>query len=271
LDLGLYFGLHKVEEFNSTFDRLFSVADVVVAEYAVTEYAGETEDVYNKLSTGKVTPEYAMIHISNASYSRGELSPIGQAFDKAIFEKIANCCKRIYVERSPLTLAEFRGFDSAWRPPDKNVRDEGYVADYLRAYAIYLRSLATRLKVRDMQHALQIAGLSRKHPESCILVLRGATHRFTLETFLREQDLRFTSHLCDARVRCMLASELIQKLALGLRVGTRELLMSAVQSFDLERSCDGLTMDNVAMTYKVVTTMSDSELESRLQLHSSAI
>jgi hypothetical protein len=65
----------------------------------------------------------------------------------------------------------------------------------------------------------------------------------------------------------MLNSELLQKLALGLQVSRRELLMCAVQVFGIHGLVDGPTMDNAAMTYKAVSDMANVELEARLITH----
>lgn len=268
LDLNLYFTLHTLEDFTPTLDRLFSMSDIVAVEEAVSELAQYRETNYNRLSTGQITVEYAMEAMPSESYSEYGFQPVDPAFDRRFFGMIANCRKQICVERSPFkTRAEFVRFDSSWRPPTKTPLDRGFVTEYLLSYGNYLRNWTARLVVRDRQCALQLSELSRRNPESHILVLRGVTHQRTLERFLTEQGLRFTSYLCDARAHCMLNSELLQKLALGLQVSRRELLMCAVQVFEIHGLVDGPTMDNAAMTYKAVSDMANVELEARLITH----
>lgn len=267
MNLNLYFTLHRVEEFTPTLDRLFSMSDIVAVEQGDSELVECVETIYNRLSAGQITVECVMEAGPSETYSADGFQPVDPAFDRKFYEMIANCHKQICVERCPLTRAEFQRFDSSWSPPNWNRLGRGFVTDYLLSYKNHLRNLAGRLVVRDRPYALQLAELSRRNPESHILVLRGATHQRTLERFLAEEGLGFTSHLCDARVRCMLNSELLQKLALGLRVGRRELLMCAVQCFENYRLIDGLKMDNVAMTYKAVTEMANAELEARLLAH----
>jgi hypothetical protein len=182
---------------------------------------------------------------------------------------IAGSGKRIYVEHSPFTLAKYEESQSGWKPPSApcTVFD---MTPYLKACEDKLRREANCDFMRDRQFAVQLSGLSKEHPESRMLVLRGAGHQHVLEKLLGEQGLKFKSHLLDERVRLLLKEVIVSSFKPGVQVKRKELAMVVVQAFELRRLSGTRlpTMEDVVKSYNTVAAMTASELELELYLHS---
>jgi hypothetical protein len=254
-----------VDEFKPILGHLFSAAGIIVIEHGSVEEAEDAENMFNSLSTGKITVEDAMTQWSSESYLCDGFHEIGPTYDRTLFEMIAGSHKRIYVEHSPLTRAQL---DRSIAAPNltMNPLDEHYLRDYLRTYEERLCSRATAIRVRDKQFALQLGELSKQNPKSHILVPRGVGHQDALERFLTEQGLSFESRLSDERARLLMETEVLRKMAAGLQVERRQLLLAVVQSLEIDRLCGKsmFRMADVVKTYDIVATMSESELESKL-------
>jgi hypothetical protein len=252
--------------FTPTLARLVSAADIIVTENVTKETSRYTEDVYNNLSSGKISVEDAMTQLSSRIYKRNGFHEIDVMYDVKFDEMIAGSGKRIYVERSPFTSAEYEQSQSAWNPPSAPCTFYD-MTPYLKACEEKLRSEANSLVLREKEFAVQLSVLSKEHPESRMLVLRGAGHQRILEKLLREQGLKFKSHLFDERIRLLLKEVIVSRLAVGLRVKREELAMAVVQDFELH-NIEQWTMEDVLKSYNMVAGMTASELELKLYLRS---
>jgi hypothetical protein len=255
--------------FTPTLARLVSAADIIVTENVAKESSRYTEDVYNNLSSGKISVEDAMIQLSSGTYIRNGFHEIDVMYDIKFFEMIAGSGKRIYVERSPFTSAEYEQSQSAWNPPSAPCTFHD-MTPYLKACEEKLRGEANCLVLREKEFVVLLSGLLKEQPESRMLVLRGAGHQRVIEKLLREQGVKFESHLFDERIRFLLRVAIVSRLAMGLRVKRNELAMGVVQAFELDRlyGTNLPTMEDVLKSYNTVAAMTASELELQLYLRS---
>lgn len=262
LKLDLYFTVHTLEMFKPTFERLLSTADIIVTENAAKESSRFLEDVYENLSAGKTSVEDATTRIVTESYERNGFRRMDPIYNLTFFRMIAGSHKRIYVEHSPLTRGELEQYLSAWKPSGTSSDMDAY----LKSYEDKLRSTANSHVLRDRELTAQLAGLSKENPESRILVLRGAAHQRILERLLREQGLKFESYLSDQRAKLIREEAIVSRLAFGLGVKRKELVMAAVQNLELDRlsTTSSLTVDDVLKSYNRVAAMPAHKLEVEL-------
>lgn len=261
MSLDLYFCLHSGEEsFTEQLRKLFFAADIVVLEQAVrTDSLDLAEEGCNALSRGEIT-------LSQILARDGELIGTDELFFRRLNELIHRSQKRICFERSPLSREDIEQM-SAWNPRNRNRLSKHFLRDYLRDYEKRLSFKAACHRTRDEKFAIQLADLQRNNKEAHILAIRGTVHKRGLEGFLSKAGVRFKSHLWDSRVSLVIESDIVSRMIVGGHPSEHELLMAAVQLFEIkERAVDvnKAKLADLAITYGIVTEMSESELQGRL-------
>jgi hypothetical protein len=104
--------MHTDEAFNSVFDQLFSVADILVVENGFNgDLSGKWEDAYNQLSRREQTPEQLR---KRSGYEQAVFT------DRDFYEKIQDRIydqggKTVCFEHSPLTRQDLKRWQEAFK------------------------------------------------------------------------------------------------------------------------------------------------------------
>jgi hypothetical protein len=152
---------HGSEELNEKFKELFEECDILVVECGNKEFYNEFKEHLNQLS---------QIGYSTHNFER-RFEEVLQKLE----DFIKNSKKQIEVEKSPISLEEYRKVDALFLG-SQNVFMSGKLEDACTLFSACCKYMVEIVRKRDAALAEQLIKLQRKNENKKILLEIGAGH-----------------------------------------------------------------------------------------------